>query len=178
MGLCGNLYRTIYFTKKISFALIQIKLILPFSFLKAHRHYYKDVNKDNFPSNDDYLLEHIKRGMELGYTFKQCYEHWLKDFEIALYNTKIEVPEEEEEEVIYDYHEFQLILQEIMLLKVILLICCLCPHFLVESYPLPVTSFSLSSFSLSSVSVSSFPVKQWIGAEASDVSWVCLFYAL
>ena len=79
MGLCGNFTEQYTLPKRISFALIQIKLILPFSFLKAHRHYYKDVNNDNFPSNDDYLLEHVKRGMELGYTFKQCYGHWLKD---------------------------------------------------------------------------------------------------
>ena len=81
-------------------------------------YFIKKISLDDFPFSDDYLLERVKKGIGLGYTFKQCCEHWLKDFEIALYNTKIEVPEEEG--AIFSYHEFLFNLQEIMLSKVIL----------------------------------------------------------
>ena len=95
-------------------------------------YFIKKISLDDFPFSDDYLLERVKKGMELGYTFNQCCEHWLKDFAIVLYNTKIEVPEEEE--VIFSYHEFLFILQEYSffykrlcyqnLFCVVLFLCC------------------------------------------------------
>ena len=66
----------------------------PSSFhFQVYCHYYNDLNKDDFPFNEDYLGERVKRGMEVENTFKQCYRRWLKDFKIALYISDSEVLE-------------------------------------------------------------------------------------
>jgi len=46
--------------------------------------YYIDLKRDDFTSDEDYLEERVKRGMQAGYTFQQCFEHWLDDFKQAL----------------------------------------------------------------------------------------------
>ena len=46
--------------------------------------YYKDLKRDNFSSDEAYLKERVKRGLAAGYTFRQCFDHWLEDFGKAL----------------------------------------------------------------------------------------------
>lgn len=80
-----------YFIKKIPLANPKLN---PSSFhFQVYCHYYNDLNKDDFPFNEDYLGERVKRGMEVENTFKQCYRRWLKDFKIALYISDSEVLE-------------------------------------------------------------------------------------
>jgi len=31
------------------------------------------------------MLERVKRGLAAGYTFQECYQHWLDEFEATLY---------------------------------------------------------------------------------------------
>ena len=47
--------------------------------------YYKELRQSDFPSWDDYMLERIKRGLAAGYTFEECYSHWLDDFSETLH---------------------------------------------------------------------------------------------
>ena len=47
--------------------------------------YYKNLRQHDFPSWDEYMLTRIKRGLEKGYTFQECYEHWLEDFSNTLH---------------------------------------------------------------------------------------------
>ena len=54
--------------------------------MSSHDHYYKDLKRSDFDSNEKYLEERVKRGLQAGYTFHQCFEHWLEDFKQALYN--------------------------------------------------------------------------------------------
>lgn len=127
-------------------------------------YFIKKISLDDFPFSGDYLLERVKKGMELGYTFNQCCEHWLKDFEIALYNTKIEVPEEEG--AIFSYHEFLFNLQEIMLSKVILCGSILVLWSLAHLFCLLISGYVIAAHVFL---VLSFPAKQWIGGEFGDV---------
>jgi len=46
--------------------------------------YYKDLKRDNFASDEDYLVERIKRGLAAGFTFRQCRYHHFIDFSLAL----------------------------------------------------------------------------------------------
>jgi len=54
--------------------------------MSSHNHYYKDLKRADFESDEKYLEERVKRGMQAGYTFQQCFEHWLDDFKQALDN--------------------------------------------------------------------------------------------
>ena len=54
--------------------------------MSSHDHYYKDLKRSDFDSDEKYLEERVKRGLQAGYTFQQCFEHWLKNFKQALYN--------------------------------------------------------------------------------------------
>jgi len=54
--------------------------------MSSHNHYYIDLNRDDFESDEKYLEERVKRGLQAGYTFQQCFEHWLEDFKQALDN--------------------------------------------------------------------------------------------
>ena len=45
--------------------------------------YYKDIKRNDFNSDEDYLAERVKKGMAAGYTFLQCYNHFLQDFKRA-----------------------------------------------------------------------------------------------
>jgi len=56
------------------------------AFMSSHDHYYKDLKRSDFDSDEKYLEERVKRGLQAGYTFQQCFEHWLEDFKQALYN--------------------------------------------------------------------------------------------
>ena len=47
--------------------------------------YYKNLQQSDFPSWDDYMLERVKRGLAAGYTFDECYSHWLEDFSNTLH---------------------------------------------------------------------------------------------
>ena len=46
--------------------------------------YYKDLKRDDFASDDEYLAEHVKRGLAAGFTFQQCRHHHLIDLALAL----------------------------------------------------------------------------------------------
>ena len=54
--------------------------------MSSHDHYYKDLKRSDFDSDEKYLEERVKRGLQPGYIFQQCFEHWLEDFKQALYN--------------------------------------------------------------------------------------------
>ena len=54
--------------------------------MSSHNHYYIDLKRSDFESDDKYLEERVRRGLEAGYTFQQCFEHWLADFAQALDN--------------------------------------------------------------------------------------------
>lgn len=54
--------------------------------MSSHQDYYKDLKREAFKSDDDFLEERVKRGLAAGYTFQQCFDRWLKDFEQALYD--------------------------------------------------------------------------------------------
>jgi len=54
--------------------------------MSSHDHYYKDLKRNDFESDEKYLEERVKRGIQAGYTFQQCFEHWLEDFKQALNN--------------------------------------------------------------------------------------------
>ena len=63
--------------------------------MSSHQHYYIDLKRSDFASDEDYLAERVRRGLAAGYTFKQCYEHWLADFEQALYKASDNVSEQQ-----------------------------------------------------------------------------------
>jgi len=46
--------------------------------------YYKDLKRDDFASDDEYLFERAKRGLAAGFTFQQCRHHHLIDLALAL----------------------------------------------------------------------------------------------
>jgi len=54
--------------------------------MSSHNHYYIDLKRDDFETDEDYLKARVKRELQAGYTFQQCFEHWLEDFQQALYN--------------------------------------------------------------------------------------------
>jgi len=45
--------------------------------------YYKDLKRDDFTSDDEYLAERVKRGLAAGFTFQQCRYHHLIDLALA-----------------------------------------------------------------------------------------------
>ena len=46
--------------------------------------YNKDLKRQDFALDDDYLLERVKRGLAAGFTFQQCPSHHLIDLGLAL----------------------------------------------------------------------------------------------
>jgi len=46
--------------------------------------YYKDLKRDDFASDDEYLAERVKRGLAAGFTFQQCRHNHLIDLALAL----------------------------------------------------------------------------------------------
>ena len=54
--------------------------------MSSHNHYYIDLKRSDFETDDKYLEERVRRGLAAGYTFQQCFEHWLEDFKQALDN--------------------------------------------------------------------------------------------
>ena len=53
--------------------------------------YYKNLRQNDFPSWEDYMLTRVKQGLEAGYTFQECYEHWLEDFSNTLHRLSDEL---------------------------------------------------------------------------------------
>ena len=51
------------------------------------KYYYKDLKREDFSSDEAYLTERVKRGFAVGFTFSECYSHWLEDFAEALDQT-------------------------------------------------------------------------------------------
>jgi len=47
--------------------------------------YYKTLSRADFPTWEEYMVERVKRGLAAGYTFQECYQHWLDEFEATLY---------------------------------------------------------------------------------------------
>ena len=50
--------------------------------------YIKTVKRKDFDNQDKYLLARVKAGIEVGYTFEQCYEHWKKEKEKEAIHSK------------------------------------------------------------------------------------------
>ena len=50
--------------------------------------YIKTVKRKDFDSQDKYLLARVKAGIEVGYTFEQCYDHWQKEKEKEVIHSK------------------------------------------------------------------------------------------
>ena len=46
--------------------------------------YYQDLKRDDFASDDDYLVERLKRAIAAGFTFRQWKDHQLIDLGLAL----------------------------------------------------------------------------------------------
>ena len=67
----------------------------------THRWYYLDLNRQDFSSDEDYLLERVKRGMAAGYSLQQCFDQWLMDLAIAL-----GCPETAQAGLEEEYHEY------------------------------------------------------------------------
>jgi len=53
--------------------------------------YNKDLKREDFPSDDDYLFERVKRGLADGFTFQQCRHHRLIDLSLALGLSKADI---------------------------------------------------------------------------------------
>ena len=53
--------------------------------------YYKNLCLNDFPSWEDYMLTRVKRDLEAGYTFQECYDHWLEDFSDTLHKLSDEL---------------------------------------------------------------------------------------
>ena len=54
--------------------------------------YYKNLKREDFASDDDYLLERVKRGLAAGFTYQQCCYPQLTDFSLALGLSKADIP--------------------------------------------------------------------------------------
>ena len=50
----------------------------------AYKAYCADLNRDDFETDDDFLYAPVKKGLEAGYSFDQCFAHWLHDLADAL----------------------------------------------------------------------------------------------
>ena len=46
--------------------------------------YYKDLKRQDFASDDEYLAERVKRGLAVGFTFQQYGHHHFIDLALAL----------------------------------------------------------------------------------------------
>ena len=66
--------------------------------MSSHQHYYIDLKRSDFDSDDKYLEERVRRGLAAGYTFEQCFEHWLADFKQALYNASDDASEQQQQQ--------------------------------------------------------------------------------
>ena len=53
--------------------------------------YYKDLKRQDFASDDDYLIERVKRGLAAGFSLTQCRYHHLIYFGLALGLSKAEI---------------------------------------------------------------------------------------
>ena len=46
--------------------------------------YCKNLKRDDYETDEEYLKARVTRGRKAGYTFRECYEHWLDEFKNAL----------------------------------------------------------------------------------------------
>ena len=46
--------------------------------------YCKNLKRDDYESDEEYLKARVTRGRKAGDTFRECYEHWLDEFKNAL----------------------------------------------------------------------------------------------
>jgi len=46
--------------------------------------FYKDLKREDFAPDNEYLAERVKRGLAAGFTFQQCRHHHLIDLGLAL----------------------------------------------------------------------------------------------
>ena len=53
--------------------------------------YYKNLKREDFASDEDYLLERVNQGLAAGFTFQQCQYHHLIDFSLALGLSKADI---------------------------------------------------------------------------------------
>jgi len=53
--------------------------------------YHKDLKREDFASDDDYLAERVKRGLAAGFTFQQCRHHHLIDLGLALGSSQADI---------------------------------------------------------------------------------------
>ena len=53
--------------------------------------YYKDLKREDFISDNDYLYARINRGLAARFTFQQCATHHLIDFSLALGLSKADI---------------------------------------------------------------------------------------
>ena len=51
---------------------------------KSYRAYYAGVNREDFTSDDQFMLARVKKGLDAGYSFDQCFAHYLQDLADAL----------------------------------------------------------------------------------------------
>ena len=49
-----------------------------------YKRYYQDLKRSDFQTDDQFLEERVRRGLKEGYTFEQCFGHWLQDLADAL----------------------------------------------------------------------------------------------
>ena len=66
--------------------------------MSSHQHYYIDLKRSDFATDDKYLEERVRRGLAAGYTFEECFEHWLADFKQALYKASEQQSDDEHTE--------------------------------------------------------------------------------
>jgi len=55
--------------------------------------YYKNLKREDFEFEDNYLIECFKRGLAAGFTYQQCCYHQLIDFSLALGLSKADILE-------------------------------------------------------------------------------------
>ena len=55
--------------------------------------YFKNLKREDFEFDDDYVIERFKRGLAAGFTYQQCCYHQLIDFSLALGLSKADILE-------------------------------------------------------------------------------------
>ena len=55
--------------------------------------YYKNLKREDFEFDHDYLIERFKQGLAAGFTYQQCCYHQLIDLSLALGLSKADILE-------------------------------------------------------------------------------------
>ena len=50
----------------------------------SNKYYYQALKREDYASDDEFLLARVKKGLEASFTFEQCQEHWFQDLADAL----------------------------------------------------------------------------------------------